>query len=92
MTEDVLKKPCAFLIKMYLPLLTMVQILGFLRDRNIQVNTMHLQCFNEKEGILIIHCLIERDRVRHTKNQMKKIKGIGDLDILESRESNLIKL
>jgi len=88
---DDLKKPCAFLIKLGAPLETNKEILAFLTSRNISVNTMHLQCLNEKEGILIIHCLLEKDRIRYTIQKLEKIKGIHELEILESKGTHLLK-
>ncbi len=52
---------------------------------------MHLQLIREQEGVLIIHCMIERDRIRRTATLMEKIKGIIGLELLESKSTNLMK-
>ena len=52
---------------------------------------MHLQFIREQEAILIIHCMIERDRIRRTAVLLEKIKGIIGLELLESKATNLMK-
>jgi len=52
---------------------------------------MHLQFIREQEAILIIHCMIERDRTRRTAALLEKIKGIIGLELLESKATNLMK-
>jgi hypothetical protein len=89
--DDIIKRPCAFVLKVDRPLVTHREILGFLSDRKIRVSTIHLHCESDMEGILIIHCLIERDRIKHVQHQLEKIIGIRELEMLEAKGSNLIK-
>jgi hypothetical protein len=91
LTDEFIKKPCAILVKMRNPLQTSAAILGILSERNIKVNTMHLHIENPEEGILIIHCMMENDRSRSMRHFLQKLKGVTELDLLQSRSSNLIK-
>ncbi|HTB26788.1 MAG TPA: hypothetical protein VK711_15560 [Puia sp.] len=91
LTDETVKRPCAFIIRINRPLHTQVEIGKFLINRSISVSTMHLQFIREQEAILIIHCMIERDRTRRTAALLEKIKGIIGLELLESKATNLMK-
>jgi hypothetical protein len=91
LNDEMLKRPFAFLIKIKNPLVTSSSILGILSERNVKVNTMHLHISGPEEGILIIHCLMEMDRGRAMRGFLEKIKGVTELELLQSRNSNLIK-
>jgi hypothetical protein len=84
-SEEVTKKPCALVIRIQHPLKVQGDITKFLIARSIAVNSMHLHCINEREGTLVIHCMIEKDRIRYTVTQLEKIKGIIEMDVLESK-------
>jgi hypothetical protein len=91
LTDEMVKRPCAFIVRINRPLHTQGDIGKFLINRSISVSTMHLQFTREQEGILIIHCMIERDRIRRTATLMEKIKGVIGLELLESKSTNLMK-
>jgi hypothetical protein len=91
MCSEVTRKPCAFVIRINRPLLTGRKILDLLIDRNIKVENMVLHGTNETEALLIINCIIERDRVRHTLHQLEKVPGIIQIELLESKLSHLWK-
>jgi hypothetical protein len=90
--EDLLKRPCAFLMKIVNPLETSALILDTLSERGINVNTANLHNISREEGILIIHCMIETDRARSMRGFLEKLKGITELEYLHSRSSNLVKV
>jgi len=86
-----IKKPCAFIIRMEQPLLTCARILGVLSERSIQVSTMNLHIISPDDGLLIIHCLMENDRMRSMKHFLEKYKGVAELELLSGRNSYLFK-
>jgi len=85
------KRPCAFVIRLNSPLHTQGEILKFFINRAISVSMMNLQCIHDREGVLILYCLIERDRIRRTVRLLEKIKGIIEMELLESRGTNMVK-
>jgi len=89
--DEVVKKPCAFIVRTHSPLRTQGAIVHFLLERLISVSYMHLQCLNDREGMLIIHCLLEKDRSRHVLHLMEKLKGVNQVELLENKTSNLVK-
>ena len=91
LTDECIKRPCAFVIRINRPVQTSRKILDQLHDRNISVESMNLHCANGMDGILIIHCMIERDRVKHVYHQLEKVHGIIETELLESKVSNLWK-
>jgi hypothetical protein len=68
---------------MSMPLLTLRGIVDFLLNRSIKVRSINLHCMNDLEGILLIHCSIEKDKIRHTGNLLEKIKGVKEVEILK---------
>jgi hypothetical protein len=91
LADEMVKRPCVFVIRINNPLHTQGDILKFFIGRAISVNNMNLQCLNDREGTLIILCMIERDRIRHTMVLLEKTKGIIELELLESKTTNMIK-
>jgi len=83
--------PCAFILKISMPLQTLKGIVDFLLNRGVKLKSVNLHCMNDLEGILIIHCIMEKDKVRYTGQLLEKLKGITDVEILQARVSNLIK-
>ena len=88
---DPMISPCAFIIRVSMPLLTQRGIVDFLLSRSIRVQSMNLHCTSELEGIILLHCTMEKDRIKHTGNLLEKISCVVDVEILQAHASNLIK-
>ena len=84
--------PCAFIVRMSRPLQTMAEIFDCLLNRDVKVKSMNLQCLNDLEGILILHCSMEKDRIRYTGHLLEKIRSVIEVEILQAQSSNLKKL
>jgi hypothetical protein len=89
--DESIKRPCAFVMRINRPSLTSRKILDQLHERKIRIDSLNLHCVSDMEGILIVHCLIERHRVKYVHNQLEKVDGIIELELLESKVSNLWK-
>ncbi len=83
--------PCAFIIRISMPLLTQRGVVDFLLSRSIRVQSMNLHCTNDLEGIILLHCKIEKDRIKHTGSLLERVGGVVDVEILQAHTSNLIK-
>jgi hypothetical protein len=92
LTVEMVKRRCAFVIKVEAPLQALKTISDFLTDRRIQIETLTMHTLGDGEATLLMHCLVEKDRIKHIQNSLEKMKGILELDLLESRASNLIKI
>ena len=90
--SEVIKKACSFVIRIDLPLQITKDILEFLIQRRILLQTMQMHGAGGGEAILIIHCLVEKDRVKHVQRGLEKMNGILSVELLESRISNMVKL
>jgi hypothetical protein len=88
---EVVKKACSFVIRIDMPLPVTRDILEFLLRRNILLEAMQMQGVGGGEAILILHCLVEKDRVKHIQQGLEKMNGILNVDLLESRTSNIVK-
>jgi hypothetical protein len=91
LSVEFVKKSCAFVLRIELPLSTMRGIMEFFADRKIYVESMQMQMIEGGEARLCIYCLVEKDRVNHTKAALEKMRGVVELQLLETRESNLVK-
>jgi hypothetical protein len=89
---NTLRKACSFVIRIDMPLNITKNILEFLIQRKILLESMQMQGIGNGEAILILHCLVERDRVKHIQQTLEKMNGILSVDLLESRTSNMGKL
>jgi acetolactate synthase small subunit len=92
MTVELINKPCAFVIRMEMPLVTLQRIIELLYDRKIKMETMQVHSLDTGDAILIMHCQVERDRIKHTQQCLEKMKGVLQLELLESKGSNVVKL
>jgi hypothetical protein len=89
---ETLRTACSFVIKIDMPLQSTKNILEFLIERRILLETMQMHGAGGGEAILIIHCLVEKDRLKHVQRGLAKIDGILSIALLESRISNMVKL
>jgi hypothetical protein len=89
---EIIKRPCSFVIRIDTPLETTKDILEFLIQRRIMLQTMQMHGVGGGEGILILHCLVEKDRLKHVQRGLQKLGGILSVELLESRLSNMVKL
>lgn len=89
---EAIRKAVSFVIRIDTPLHVAKDILEFLIQRRILLQTMQMQGVGGGEAILIIHCLVERDRLKHIQRGLEKMNGILSVDLLESRISNMVKL
>lgn len=79
------------MLRIELPLSTMQRIMEFFADRKIYAESMQMQMVEGGEARLWIYCLVEKDRVHHTRAALEKMRGVIELQLLETRESNLVK-
>ncbi len=89
---EAIKKACSFVIRIDMPLPITKNVLEFLIKRSIFLQTMQMHGVGGGEAILIIHCLVEKDRLKHIQRGLEKIDGILSVELLESRMSNIEKL
>ena len=80
---EAIKRSCAFVIRMDMPLRTSKAIFDFLADRNILIDSLQMQMIGGGEAIFILHSRIEKDRIAHIRNKLEKIDGILGLELLE---------
>jgi hypothetical protein len=89
---NTLRQACSFVIRIDMPLNITKDILELLIQRKLLLESMQMQGIGSGEAILILHCLIERDRVKHIQQSLEKMNGVVSVDLLESRTSNMAKL
>ena len=92
LVTELIKKACSFVIRIDMPLQITKDILEFLIHRRILLETIQMQGVGGGEAVLILHCLVERDRLKHVQQGLEKINGILGVELLESRVSNMVKL
>ena len=75
-----------------MPLKIAKDIMEFLLHRDILLESMQMQGVGDGEAILILHCQVERDRVKRVQQGLEKMNGILSVELLENRTSNLVKI
>ena len=90
LTAQLVQKPCAFVIQIDFPLRTLELIVKFLMSRKIHVDIIQMHATTGGEAILILHCQVEKDRIKHIQQMIAKIEGIMKVDLLESKKTNII--
>ena len=91
LTVELVKRHCVFMLKIEAPLQTMEKLMDFFAERKIIIDSLHMQMIEGAEARLLICCLIEKDRINHTRYALEKMRGILELQLLENRETNTIK-
>jgi hypothetical protein len=82
---DVVRRSCAFVIKMDLPIATLKSILDFLESRKIGLDALQLFPAGGGETMLILVCQVEKDRIKHVRQGLEKLPGVIAVDLLEGR-------
>ena len=91
LSVEFVKRYCVFMIRIEEPLPTMERLMDFLGARRIIVESLNLQMTEGGDARLLIYCLIEKDRISHTRYALEKMRGILELQLLENKESNTMK-
>ena len=89
---EVVRRACSFVIRIDMPLNIAKDILEFLLHRNILLESMQMQGVGGGEAILILHCAVERDRIKRVQQGLEKMNGILSVELLENRTSNMVKI
>lgn len=92
LTTEFVKRPCAFVIKIEIPLQTLQRIMQFLLERKIMVENMQMHTLGGGDALLTVHGQIEKDKVRHAQQMLEKIEGVLAVEILECKMTNLMRL
>lgn len=58
------------------------------QSRRIYVESFQMQMIEGGEAKLLIFCLVEKDRISHTRHAMEKMHGVIELQLLENKETS----
>ena len=83
--KDTHKKTCAFIFHIQDRSATLLRVVEFFHERKISIDTMHVHGNEGKQGMLIIHCQLEKDRVVRTMQLLGEIEGVTELEKMEGR-------
>jgi len=90
LSVEFVKKNCVFILKIETPLRTMERLMDFFSERKIYVDSLQMQMIEGGEAKCMVYCLIEKDRIQHTKNSMEKMRGVVECQLLEHKENHMI--
>ena len=76
-------------MKIETPIPTVERVIQFILKRRIILEAFQMHALAEGEAVLILHCQLEKDRIRHTQQLLGRMEGIVELDLLEGRISNI---
>lgn len=83
---DDIKTDCVLVLHMEDMLGTMKELIEFFIKRKIAVETVFI--YNAPSGMarVVVHCSMERDRVKLVRGQLMRINKIINVEVLESRK------
>ena len=85
LSVEVIHRPCAFVLHIEDPTETLKKLAMFFQDRKISVNNLQLHRYRDCDGLVIVHCQLEKDRIWRTVQLMEQIPGIVKLEKMEGR-------
>ena len=85
LTVEVAHRPCAFVLHIQDPAETLKDLAAFLQERKIVVSNLQLHRYRDGDGLVIIHCQLEKDRIWRTVQLMEQIDGISKIEKMEGR-------
>ena len=88
---EFVKRNCVLILKIEMPLQTMERLMDFFAARKIYIDSLHMNVIEGGEARLMVYCLIEKDRITHTRSMIEKMRGVIELQLLENKESNTMK-
>ena len=76
----------AFVLQLDGPVIeSTANVLRLLIERQTLLDSLNLQVNAINEARLVIHCYLEKDRVKHIVHQLSKVKGVHKLELLEKK-------
>jgi ACT domain-containing protein len=75
---------CAFIIKMEEPMQTLKRLLDFICEKNIRIELMQMYPLAHGEAKMSLHCLVDKEKIKHVRHCLEKMKGILELELLET--------
>jgi hypothetical protein len=85
MTEDFSKKAFVFVFQLETTIYSSTRILMLFLERSIEIDEFHYHTTGIKQGRLVIHCQLEKDRIGRTASLLDKLPGVIHLDWMESK-------
>lgn len=83
--EELITKPCAFIVHMAEPGETLKRIATLFQDRHLCIETMQMHRYRDGDAMLIIHTRIEKDRISRTTQLLEQLQGILKLERMEGK-------
>jgi hypothetical protein len=84
LTTEIVNKSCAFVLEISDPAETLKKLSMFFQDRKIAIDSLNLQRYRDGASV-IIHCLIEKDRITRTVQLLEQLPGIVKMERMEGK-------
>lgn len=76
---------CVFVLEISNPGDVLKELAVFFQDRKIIIENLQLHRYFSGNAQVIIHCQLEKDRVRRTLHLLEQKPGILELQLMEGR-------
>lgn len=80
-----IRRPCAFVLEIDLPLVIMQRICELLADKSVKLESMQLLVLVNGNGRLTINCGLEKDRTAYVGQCLERIPGVISVDWMNLR-------
>ena len=80
-----LKKACGYILQVKRPLYTLVKISEMLTFRELEILFLQMQRYDSSDGtgVVILHCRLEKDKIKFIAGLLKKIPGVEKVEWME---------
>lgn len=85
LSVEIIKRSCAFVMNVQEPEETLKKLMLFFIDRHIAIDSLQLHRYDGGNAKVIIHCLIEKDRVTRTVQLMEQLAGVLRMERMEGK-------
>lgn len=78
-------RSCAFILLVRHPMLTVAKICELMATKKIAVDNMQFQVLESGDAKLVIHCMLEKDRIGYIGRHFEEMSGVKAVDWMNAR-------
>ncbi|MEP7375271.1 MAG: hypothetical protein ABI675_17860 [Chitinophagaceae bacterium] len=85
MVNDINLRACAFIVVVKDPMATMTRICELMTQKKIIIDTLHFQLLESGHAKLVIHCLLEKDKIGYIGRHFEEMNGVEEVNWMNAR-------
>ena len=91
-THGALKKACGYILQVKHPLKALLNISKLLATRELDIMFLQMQTYDNSGdiGVMILHCRLEKDRIKFVASLLKKVPGVEKVEWMEDTKRDTL--